>query len=545
MANIPFLYSKFKITAEIGGTKFDDVVAISATFGLNSIPTATLTVAVGFDAKSGGSKKATIHTARPQLKPRDKAKVTLTIEAKGLGGTVAGAKEAGTFTIFEGFLAGIGYQRSHNSANYVLQLVHWLDDLNNSSALNGDWHPNAPFLMASNAAWDALSGEGGGTFSSVPIIDSNESIITKGNIEGDLWESVIKEIFKKIANFDVPDGIRKNDAALKALDKMKSGTPLRLKVSDLNGYNIEQSVRTELTKDALESFAYTTFWDKLTGELGPSFFFAIAPAIEEAYVVPFFGGLKHDGKPEFTIKGDEYSYANFNATMTQLLECVMVFWPSQMDPMLGTGGQFRTTDRYAYPSGVYPPNPTNADKPGKKLYKDLPGWLTNMSPWPIMTGPTTGIKGKRPGDCLAPQTGESNPPPEWLLPPDIADAMAQGGENSVCGRFAHHWYKTEFLSQRYGELSGKLRFDIAPGSIVKIETPEMDVKQGLIKDKAMIGAVTSVSYVINAERALAGTSFTLAYIRTEEEDKDKDITNEHAPLYVEGTKWPGDKLKKG
>ena len=153
MAKPPYVYTKFKITAEIAGTVFDDIVAISATFGLNSIPTASLTVAVGHEARSGRTKQATIHKMRKNIKPRDKVKVWLDISSEA-GQT--DKMEDGTFLIFEGMVAGIGYQRSHNSANYVIQLVHWLDDLNNSSALNGKWFQSAPFLMATNAAFFAL-----------------------------------------------------------------------------------------------------------------------------------------------------------------------------------------------------------------------------------------------------------------------------------------------------------------------------------------------------------------------------------------------------
>ena len=111
--------------------------------------------------------------------------------------------------------------------------------------------------------------------------------------------------------------------------------------------------------------------------------------------------------------------------------------------------------------------------------------------------------------------------------------------DQVTERFAHHWYKMELLGQRYGELSGKLRFDIAPGSVVRIALPTTEIES----DGHMIAAVTSVSYVINAERAAAGTSFTLSYIRTEDEDKDEQISHDYAPLFKECTKWHGGPLR--
>lgn len=537
--NPSYVYTQYKISATIGGINFDnDIVAISASFPLNTIPTASLTVAVGHDARSARKTKAKIHTAKETLKPRDKVEVWLTLTSKA-GQTEK--MESGRIKIFEGFLVSIGYQRSHNSANYVINVVHWLDDLNNSSALNGKWFPNAPFLMASNAAFEALQTDGD-TWSSVPIIDANEQIINQGNINGNLWGKVIKPIFKKMASYKTSAG-DPNDAALKALDRMPDeapnivgGTsPLKLNVSDLD-LNIEQSIRTALTKDALESFAYTTFWSTLTGDYSPQFFFAISPCVDKAYVVPFFGGLKFSGSDKLTIHADDYSYANFNSTMHQLIQNVTVFWPGQQDPMLGLGGDVQSSDRFSEPGGQFPPGSGlgSATSQGLKLFKDLPTWLANTSPWPIMSGATTGEAGKRPGDCLAPQTGESNLPPGWKKPAEIANAMS----NKVCTRFAQHFYQTEYLSQRYGELSGKLRFDIAPGSIVKIKLPDTELDE----TGDLIAAVTKVSYAINAERALAGTSFDLSYIRTEREDNITNLTNPTAPLYS-GVKWDGYTLK--
>jgi len=539
----PYVRAKFQIEAVIGGHTFKDVVAISSTFSLNQVPTAHVTVAVGYEAdKYGtGSGEATIHKARRSLKPRDKAKVTLRILTAD-GDT--SKTETGSFTIFEGFLVGIGYQRSHNHMNYILTLVHWLDDLSNSSALNGNWFPNAPFDLATNAAFRALQLDEGNTWSSVPIIDSKGEFINKANAESDLWDSVIKPVFKKIATYNLPDG-GKNDAALRALKRMlpEGGggpyTPLRLDLSGLDSYNIDMALRHALTKDALDSFAHTTFWNKLIQEYAAQFFFAVSPAIEHATVIPFFGGLRWAEEAK-TIKSDEYSYANFNANMAQLIEQVQIFWPAASDPMIGTGGTVQSTGVFSVPLAAFPEE-KDADKDGLKLFKEPPPWVTNTSAWPSFTGATTAIKGKHPGDCLAPQTGESNPPPNWFRPTEMADSLLS---SEVMKRFAQHWYKTELLGNRFGEISGKLRFDIAPGSTIRIEIPPRDQKLSDMPEY-MMAAVTQVSYVINAERAVAGTSLSLSYLRTEDEDRDDKITETYAPVYKSGTRWYGGPMKKG
>lgn len=558
--SVPYVFSRFRVTAKIGDVEFPDIVSFSATFGLNSIPTAKLIVATGREVRSG--EQATIHTAKDKLKPRDEAVVTLSIETTD-GDT--SKMESGEYVIFRGYYVGIGYSRTFNSSNYTLNLVHWLDDLNNSSMLNGNWFPGAPFDLAQNAAYyivPPIPGAGAAApdakrWSTVPAIDPDGQIITPTNIQTDLWNNVLKPAFTAIANFPSPrfqsePAGTTNAAALAALERMpgKVGEdyyqPLALDISGLESNNIQYSVQAAISKEALESFAYTTFWSKLIGEYASQFFFAISPSVEFALPVPFFAGVR---KEYITIEADEYGYANFNANMSQLLESVDVFYsPQPSFTNYQVGGATPPPPKLQEPLGYYPLE-VNQDRRGLKLVKDPPGWMTNFVPDAIYAGRSTGTTARPVGDTMAPQNGEATPPPDWLRP---EDALQEQLGSRALFRFAEHWYKTELLSQRYGEMSGKLRFDIAPGTVVKIEVPPRDQRPGGWfvgpPDDSMYATVTQVSFVIDAERAQAGTSFALAHIRTAEENATDTITNcqncgreeERPPLYQK--LWRGSPL---
>lgn len=548
----PYVYSKFSlkavVTTQSGDVTFNDVVRIASTFKLNDIPTAELQVAVGYEARSNRTKKATIHDNKNKLRPRDKVVVTLTITPS------AGDQEkteSGEFVIFEGFLTGIGYNRAVNGASYHLDVVHWLDDLSNSAALNGNWFPNAPYDLAFNASCYAVTRSDGRLTAtgaprtpsgqSVPIFDSDGSTINKTNAERDLWAEVIKPVFTEIAQYAVPPDNRANTAAIEAFKRIPGrgksfNTPLALDLSGLSDKNIQHSLRSALTTDALASFAHTSFWGKIIGEYASQFFFALAPGVEHALMIPFFGGLRWEAGKGKEIAADEYISANFNASMKQLLEAIIVYWPIHAGPHHQLGGSSPAVNAYAEPLGAYPPVTSGVDRPGLKLFKEPPSWISNNATWSCGTGASTAIKGSAIGDCTAPGTGDPNPPPGWLIDADAAREMRS---SKVCQRFAHHWYKTELLGARYGHLSGKLRFDIAPGSIVRIEMPIKEIGS----DGYMVAAVTAVSYIIDAEQMHAGTSFALGYIRTIEEDADEKISTTFAPLYKEGTAWHGGPLK--
>lgn len=543
----PYVTASFEITAEFttdsGPVVFKDIVSISASFGLNTVPMASLVVATGREAKQSG-KLATIHTARQKLRPGDAVKVTLTVTAHD-GQT--SKLEPGTYVIFVGKYAGMGYQRSYNHANYVLHLMHWLDDLNQGSMLNGNWFPGAPYDMGQNGLYVALGptqeGQAGGDRGHpVPKIDAEGRFINLTTIQRDLWGSAIKPVFDKIAKWPVPryqDGNRNqnerdNKFVIDALRRMPGRgapyyTPLKLDMTGLKSLNVANAVRSALTKDALDSFAYTTFWNKLVGEYAPQFYFAISPAAEFALPVPFFAGLS---TPYKTITADEYNYSNFNASQVSVLESVDIFYNAQSDSGLQQGTTLPGAPKPSYKlvPGFYPPrNKQQNKRRGLKLIKEPPSWMTNIFPGPAYSTRTTGI-GAEGKDTCSPAWGNKQMPPGFV---GADEANLEIKTSDALTRFAEHWYKTEVLYQRHGEMSGKLRFDIAPGSVVGIETADYDLG---MRD-TLLATVTQVSYVINAEQATAGTSFTLAHIRSSAENQEETLTRDRPPLYL--SPWKG------
>jgi hypothetical protein len=552
MPTEPFIRSEFTLKATIGGIEFEDVVAISATFGMNMIPTATLTLATGREVRT--NQPATIHTRIEDLEPRAEAEVTLTLKSND-GRTdkpIINGMEDGTYVIFKGYYAGIGYQRSHSNASYTIHLIHWLDDLNCSAMLNGNWFPGVPHDLAQAASYHALNqltGDSQVYTAAAPFIDetSQEPITSKDNMEKDLWEKVIKEIFKRMARFMHPDAqcddeqvkdeetakqLGKNGAALDALERIPGKAPIPAKLpmnfGKLNEQLVEFSAHEGLTRMLTEGIGYNTFWAKLIGEVGPSFLFATSPSAEFANVIPFFPGLKKEYQ---TIHGEEYNYANFNANVAHLIESINIYYAPQSSSGLYVGGDVPPVVNYCDPWGQYPPK-DNKKFRGNILMREPPVWLANpafASLWVSTTALDPGA-----GSTTRPQSGRGSARKAPLRPKDVEQNVK---ESEVLDKFAEHWYKSAVLGQRYGELSGKFRLDIAPGSVVKINPPATAIEN---ERTAMYASVTQVSYVINSEQHMAGTSFTLANIRTEKENDRDDFTAEKPPLYTEA--WSGGPL---
>lgn len=533
-----FIPRKVAITLNVAGAVITDVVAVTATFELNGIPIASCELAAGVNLKTGQPSSAS-SGALDGIPLRSPATVTLTVFAGGEEEDPG--LEPGVYTIFDGYYIGTGWSRTREEAHFQIHLIHWIDDLNCSSMINGNYSPGMPGDMAQAAVRSAISqlmeDEAGAT--PVPYVYNADPA-------QDIWTGNLKPILKKIAGMPhfktqridptASGAASGNDAADKALDKMPCGAnapSLLLNLAgDAVGEALSNSFRNSLTHLIVNNMGYTSFWGKLIGELCPEFLLAVSPAVSCANVIPFFGGLS---TPHVTIKANEYNVARFNCHATNLIESVDLF--HSMAAMVGVEQHGEnplavagSTPDYFIPFGTYPPS-GQTDRRGFIMVKKPPRWLANGAPHGGVVPDTALFP---PHDTHTGAQDTSRQPPGGKK----SGKSAQASFNSIANNYCEHWYKTSVLAQRQGELSGKLRFDIAPGSIVKIELPAAGA--GVGGPTSYFAAVMSVSYVINAERPAAGTSFTFTAMRTDEENGRETLTSAKAPLYTSG--WPGGPL---
>lgn len=557
-----FLNHGFDITIEIDGITFKDVIRVNATYELNGIPSCSAEVAVGYDMKK--KKTATIHKAVEQLqnKLRSPAKVTLEVFYKtpwfGWGDREERIKP-GKYVLFEGYFIGVGWGRSRETYTYQLNFINWLDDLNCSSMLNGNFLPGLPGDLAQSAIKKSLSVLSTGNGGEDPVA---APMITYFPAGGDLWKEGFKPLFEKLAKQphfreqsnteSATGGPGSNDAALEALKKIQH-TPangdaepeLKFK-DDAGATKLNASMPRIMSDLILQNMAYSSFWSKLVNEICAEFSLAVSPAAEGANVIPFFCGLR---KPWKVIKATEYNMASFNCAATNLIEGVHLFYPGQNFVGFEQGGAHPQgtpsvgADGYYRPFGRFPEN--NPDKRGFIMVKEAPIWLQKVAPQ-YETAATTALVVKQ--DAHSGVKVNNNKPPKGKE----TQKEAIDNRRGLARGFCQHWFQTSVLSQRIGELSGRLRFDIAPGSIIEIETPRADIGNsdgGWFSPPTKVsyfGAVTTVSIVIDAESTAASTSFTLMSMRTNKENEENDLITytdqESTPLYKKA--WNGGVLIK-
>ena len=531
---------KFKLRAVIGGVTFTDIVRFGCTFEANSVPSAGLVVAVGVNADG---VLATIHSNVDKITAGASAEVFLTVIPQGSDGVKDKLLELpGEIRIWLGRVVGMAINRSLDEASAMIQLTHWLEDLNGPSSLNSNVHPHSSGDFAHSAIYPGVttSGTDAGSRMWVPVVDDKEIKLTPDVLEEDLWKNVLHKWLTRLAKADLAktdqfinqaqDGDKDAQAALaRMVGASRFSVPLAMALASADGKAVADGVRHALTHETFTSWVHTTLWGKLIGEWAPTYFFVVVPRIEDALVVPYAGALREpfltlDGDG-YSIRDDQYTHSNSVSLTTQQLRAVGVWHGTQSD--LGGNGAPSTEDAgYKEIAGWY-----QSSRPsGLVLIKESPSWLQNAvsaSSYAAASadaGRTTGV-----GHAAAPGAGAA---PTANAPTAVVKSL-----KTLLDNFAHHWYSLEQLKGRTLEISGKLRFDIAPGTTVRVQGGAGKTAAVDQLNVTFFGTVVRTSIMLDCENERAGTAFSLAHVRTEAENAVDDMSVKLPPLYSRA--WRG------
>lgn len=557
------VYRQLSVTAEIGEIFVGNVSGFTSTFAINTIPSATITLATGRD----------IENLSPSV-----------IQDSGiLSGTPLPVKVWAQWIdidnavyrqlLFEGDTAGAGWNRTANNSNFVIYLKHWLADLNYASALSASIHPGSPGNLTYPAVEqivriDATSGGVGsdGTPEEdrrgwvAKVVASDSTTLTA--LQTDLWDEILLKFLKQLATADPFDkrlkGLDSNAETqarvLAALNRMQRVTPARIAANidvgaplafnfiNADGTNrvdgisaVVAGITADLQSQAGQSFAHTSMWGKIIGEYAPNYLFEVVPLVSNALVVPNAGALR--SPVWITLTGDEQMHVELSGTLEQPLQAVSILHPnedttgissSDTPPTVGVGGSF----------GFY-----KGDSRGIIMFKSVPSWLASglRGDGLDATTPRDPEAGKN--ETSQTSIDERETPTEDEVNNNSAAKLAAkliDGAN-LASAYARQLYISEMLKSRAGSLTGPLRYDVAPGSQIRIQAPDELIPgtpQGESSD--FIAKVVQVTTVIDAQDASAATTFTLTHCRTAAEDALDNFSSAAPALYKAG--WRGGEL---
>lgn len=538
---------RFSLWAEVevapGDVREFDVAQASARFPLNDVPKASLTVALG--RRVDTNRAAEIHRVLNRLRVKRRVRVYCRAETIGVFGALGVSLwPRGRFLVFDGYTTGAGYQRAADSAGYTLECEHWLADLGYASAVSAASSPANPADMTFNALTAGAAETAGGPARTGGYtgLTKAEEFVSAGTVASDLWGDALRPFFAALAAEEtlagtaaaaaigldlgpVPPG---NAAALAALDRFEPkaprrfGVPLRFDPAAYGGdlAVVAAQIANALGAETLEALSGTTVWDKLVQYAG-AFLFAVVPLVDRCLVVPFMPGLR---QPYKTVTAAEYGFVRLAGDMPRVLRGVGIYGGKGFEG----GGELAGDDAVDYDRysvGGY----FQGASTGQVLFKQAPMWMA-LPDLSAEVDRAAGGDGLPRGDALNPGAGR---PPVGPRPKDKAEANAR-----LMNKYAEALYVYEVLKLRAGDLSGRLRFDIAPGSVLRIEgCGEKFLGVDDQFGEPLYATVLQTDFFLDAESQKAGTSFHLAHYRNELENTTPGFSAARHPLWAEP--WAG------
>jgi len=521
-------YYRLNVTAR---AEFDEpaidtpVLSFRLTFALDQIPSAVIRIPLGRDPVTGvvSSALGTITEIEPRTRCRIYASAESSDGRAAPPGKDPGFPETDTL-VFDGFVAALQVVRGVNTASLEIELFGIQGGLAGSTMLVTS--VTLADLSSSNS--NIVVKGGGGAAVAWDIF----AMLARNPIEEDLWgQGILPVMTQAITLTSVWTALADNGAAQGALDRINIGNVLPVQTLSLAGHNAPSLLLRATVARTLGNHFYDT-WASNTGqgdmwnviqELANLFMFHFVPAVNEDVLAPITPSL--GGEPYRVIDPDEYSHS----------AAVPTFSPSNY-AYRATVGLYATTFRtpqWDETSGI-------ATKLGvATVAHKLQGWQGMVQ---LVQAPEWLIPSGAPAEHTV---GKGGAVPDASNPDVAAEHLAYGDSvnkflestlgNSVA---ATDLYEKLFLHRGSLVVTGRLRMDIAPGSLIKINTPGERFSG---KKDVFYGMVSSVTVHMSAgdgQGGSAGTSLNVVSVRSEREHE--TLTTPYHPLYHQT--WVGGRL---
>jgi hypothetical protein len=515
-----------------------DLVAVSMTFQENRIPSCNITLAVGESPQAGKMKKASAHEFASKLMRRDTVKVYADLRGNqainmpwGLGNNTL---------IFEGYVSRPAYNMSFGAAGVNIELTHWLSDLACTDKMTYLLSPACARAFTRGAV---TQGQTGGI-----AMLNGKHVLEAPNAHENVW-AAIKKTFEALAEMEHMNPLtakgleadnqysKPNKVMLRALKKMDLGETMPLTI-DLKSVEYQQFVSGGLIAAVVDRTTGNSCWETLVNGLAPDFSFSVIPLISTATCAPVVYSCQGTHK---TVKANEYWQIGLNSEVRALPIKTVRLYGESTNETGGIAADVMALNRPLGSADLTIADPTNqyiAD--GQVSVVQAPKWLHAYAH-------AINAKSSTPSDGARPSAG--NPLPRAGTPglrsaQAIYQEMTEDESHGIGNRLAQCILSTECLRNRMGDIRGRLRFDIAPGSSIEIGIVGKNVPFYGQGGNTMYGHVFGVVIEINSGDRTASTTLQLSHMRTAQEQKTLlPVVQARHPLYNE--MWLGTSLLDG
>jgi len=552
------LNNKDSVVLQLDGYDPLPISQCSTTFGINQIPEAMCTLSIGRNA---------FDNSAAEINSIDNLTTMIPASIYGtFSGQYAPGQNwpTGQVRLFRGYYVGGSYQKINGRVQYVIHLLHWLADLGFSSCLSAATNPSissslvAPAIFAASQQSPDSGATGQPSF--IPELIGHQTLIADV-LGGDLW-AALKSYFCTMSKFKgfqptssqsatgncsggvtTLDVIGQNNRASRALAGIEgpagncAGTGVT-NVPYLYGVAINSSqleaevqiaIATHVGNMTVNDMVHQTYWDAIVGYFCPDFGLDLCPAVDRAVMQPAIPGWRGGASGGNTSNGywrtitpSDYDYIDETGMLPKPLRGVIITGKSVYDTRANIDES--SSSNTVVPAGVYAiQSQDNGD--GSILYQDQPAWLSGVDVAGLNAGDANGTANDTPVNTAT--TTNQGKTAAAKTPKQLFPTM-----NGMLDCYARLVFIQNTLRGRTGNISGRLRFDIAPGSHVVIQgSPEQFLGSQDTLGSVRYGQVVRVTCEIDAEGRRASTAMQIAALRNAAENASDRTSIEDHPFF--------------
>jgi hypothetical protein len=511
-----------------------DIKSLAVTYAINSIPSAEIDLAPGYRAQDGFTATLGLLEALAAAQKVGRVPVEIRVQLIDRWGWRRNGQWPNpnrSYSLFTGFVLGVSAARSRQESAMRVSAQGWLSSLTTGSVVSDSFGVVTPD-MGGNICFNGALGR--------PVLFWEQAAdfhFIPGRLRDDLWgrsvkpwleELTKKDLLREIGEVKRPQGAPENAESAWALSRIEPingrytfARRVRFRLNFLG--NLTTSVGQWVSGGAMQNAGGMTAWDYLVGELLPAFRLALVPMPTRALIVPFVPGR---AKRWVTMGADEYTAEASQSPLQFPIRSVRMFFPGGR-PNVPAGVRWggRVAVAQGGFAGVFEP-PGAQD--GRVIFGNLPPWAAGWHP--AFFGPFA-VGGAGPmANALAPRFPQVN----------VAAINQVRAARPIWDAYARAVYVTEVLRGRSKSVTGRLRFDIGPGSTIQLLGPGEDPSRADAADPNQpnpkageYAEVEAVTVVIDSEAMTAATLFQLANVRTWREAHDARTSVPDHPLYDE------------
>lgn len=520
-------YYKVKVAARcvLGSTSYA-CSGFELSFGINRFSSASIHLPVGRNA--GGSQFNAISPAgsvMADLGPQTKVEVyaTFTSSPSGRGapsGSSLGFPDGKEFLVFTGFLKSPIFKRTANSVSVTIEAM------GETAALAGGT-PFAKGMVVTdfvNGGAQGVTKWGGAVGTS--LLDAYIAD-GAGSFQGDVWSELLEPILDEVLNTPSELSDKTSAAALAAFDRINLGKALPPAGVVIAGI----SAGDDIFGKSVAAPVLQALWDTWSGGNGQGdlwtglmqvmsiFGCKYVTAIEEDAILPITFGLG-GSSPWRTINPDEYTTIGYDSEFDEkfysYITNVLLFSSAFQS------SQWQASTPRARAIGQASVNTAAADQ-GRLYTLEAPAWLNPFgSPAAISIIPGGTVPDASSPEAVAVQQEQGKLEQAYFL-------------SEIGDDYAETVLYDQIFAHRKMNIAGRVRFDIAPGSLLKVVTPG---ERFTGESSNLWAHAVNVTVVVSSDDSQAYTAIELYNVRTDLEQQ--SLTTPKHPLFDDA--WLGGKL---